>query len=160
MVHRAHRAPGHGGIHQGLVRPAVHGPCLGPGRPGWVHVQHQRGLRPGRHPNPQAPSLHRRHEGRLPHRHLPGMRGGHVPPVPRGRGFLPQYPRPHRYRGHRIHPPRLPARGDRGHRLLSHHGKGSQYLCQVQPHHPGLRMGPQAHGRYGLRLRILYGPAL
>lgn len=39
---------------------------------------------------------------------------------------------------HPLHPPRLPAGGDRADRHLSHHGKGSPYLRQVQPHSAGL----------------------
>jgi hypothetical protein len=43
---------------------------------------------------------------------------------------------------HRLDAPRLPAAGDRAHRLLSHHGKAPAHLRQVQPDHSRLQDRP------------------
>ena len=56
---------------------------------------------------------------------------------------------------HRFHAPRLPAAGDRAHRVLPSDGKGSSHLRQVQSDHSRLQDRPQHSRLDGLRLHRL-----
>ena len=155
VVHGAHRAPGLHGVRERLRHHQNHLQALASRGPQRVHVQHERGLRFGRDQDGEDRYLHRGHEGRLPDGSVPESYPGSQKAAAGAYRLHRRHRPPYLHQRHHLHPPRLPAPGDREHRQLSHHREEAPHPGEVQPHHLGLRLRPKAPGRSRVRLRVL-----